>query len=184
MSKNRGATPMTVPPPRAQPRAVPEDLLQALQRLRYEISGKERIAASTLFPDATLQEICRKLPRDKKQLAGIEGMGVFRANRYGDEVLKLIEQYAPAQTARKEQSGADKPARKTKKAPKGPGAFAEYKERILGEGKTDAYSPWSPAEDEQLKEEFQQQMTLKEMSDAHKRTRGAVLARLRKLGLT
>ena len=70
-----------------------DGLLQALQRLRYEISAKEYIAASNLFADTTLRDICRQLPRNKKQLAKVDGMGVFKANRYGDRILRLVDLY-------------------------------------------------------------------------------------------
>ena len=70
-----------------------DGLLQALQRLRYEISAKEYIAASSLFADTTLRDICRQLPRNKKQLAKVDGMGVFKANRYGDRILRLVDLY-------------------------------------------------------------------------------------------
>ena len=72
-----------------------EDLFQALQRLRYEISSREYVAASALFSDGTLRDICRNLPRSKKQLAAVDGMGIFKANKYGDQILMLIRRYAP-----------------------------------------------------------------------------------------
>ena len=44
---------------------ISENLFQALQQLRYQISSEEYIAASTLFSDATLRDICRQQPGDK-----------------------------------------------------------------------------------------------------------------------
>lgn len=78
----------------AQKKALGEDLFQALQRLRYEISSEEYIAASTLFSDATLWDICRLMPGDKKALAAVDGMGVFKAGRYGDRILRIVSLYA------------------------------------------------------------------------------------------
>ena len=71
-----------------------EDLYQALQKLRYEISAEEYIAASVLFSDGTLREICLRLPRTKQQLAAVDGMGLFKANKYGDRILRLVQAYA------------------------------------------------------------------------------------------
>jgi ATP-dependent DNA helicase RecQ len=67
-----------------------EDLFQALQKLRYEISAKEYVAASALFSDGVLRDLCRILPKDKKQLAAVDGMGIYKANRYGDQILRVI----------------------------------------------------------------------------------------------
>ena len=77
---------------KAAPQA--EDLFQALQQLRYEISAKEYIAASVLFPDVTLRDICRVLPRDIPALSRIDGMGIYKANRYGKRILELVGKYS------------------------------------------------------------------------------------------
>ena len=77
---------------KAAPQA--EDLFQALQQLRYEISAKEYIAASVLFPDVTLRDICRALPRDIPALSRIDGMGIYKANRYGKRILELVGKYS------------------------------------------------------------------------------------------
>jgi len=140
--------------------AVPEDLLQALRQLRYEISGREFIAASTLLPDSTLQDICAKLPRDRQQLAEVEGMGVYKARRYGDEILKLVERYAPE--------------KKT-------GKPAGHREKLQADGKTEAYQPWSTAEDNRLADEYRRKVPLAQIAEEHRRTRGAILSRLKKL---
>ena len=119
------------------------DLFEALKRLRYQISAEEYIAASALFSDATLRDLCRRMPETKKELAAVEGMGLFKANRYGDRMLKLIDRYR-------------NPA---------------------------AYQPWTPEEDERLRREVQKQIPIRELAESHRRTRGAILHRLKKLGL-
>ena len=161
------------------------DLFEALKRLRFEISSEEYIAASALFTDVTLRDICRRLPRTRKQLAKVDGMGVFKANRYGDRILRLIERFAPEKQGRKasaEKSGpvkpAPPPAERTQR-----GTFTEIKDRLVAEGNTEAYQPWTSGEEEQLRREFRENRTLKEMAEIHKRTRGAILKRLRKMGL-
>ena len=161
------------------------DLFEALKRLRFEISSEEYIAASSLFTDITLRDLCRQLPRNRKQLAKVDGMGVFKANRYGDRILRLIERFAPSdrKAERREEHGRDSRRRNADSGGASGRSFMEYREQLAAEGKTEAYQPWTTAEEERLKQEFRENRTLKEMAEAHQRTRGAILKRLRKLGL-
>lgn len=46
-----------------------------------------------------------------------------------------------------------------------------------------AGAPWTEEEDEQLRQEFLDEKTQKEMCVSHGRTRGAITSRLKKLGL-
>ena len=159
-----------------------ENMFQALQRLRYEISSKEYVAASALFSDSTLRDLCRILPRNKKQLAAVDGMGLFKANRYGDQILSLIRRYAPESDTQK----AKKPAKQevgSARAAKA-GGLQAYKDKIIAKGSVEAYQPWTKKEDEQLIREQKEGKTTKQMSEIHKRTPGAIRSRLKKLELT
>ena len=158
-----------------------EDLFQALQRLRYEISAREYVAASTLFSDGTLRDLCRSLPRTRKQLAAVDGMGLFKSNKYGEEILRLIRHYAPEPEPKKtghpgEKAQAGRPA-----SQKG---FQACKDRIIAAGNTEAYQSWTKKEDDQLAREQRAGKTVKEMAEIHKRTPGAIRSRLKKLELT
>jgi len=145
-----------------------EDLFRALERLRYEISAREYVAASALFSDGTLWDLCRTLPRTKKQLTAVDGMGVYKTNRYGEQILAVIRRYAP------EPESAPAARR---------GAFQEYKANVIAKGSTEAYQSWSKEEDRQLAREHEEGKTPKEMAEIHKRTRGAIRSRLKKLEL-
>ena len=156
-----------------------EDLFQALQRLRYEISAREYVAASTLFSDSTLRDICRALPGTKKQLAAVDGMGLFKANKYGEEILRIIRHYAHEPKAGKvKDSGKAKTggAQSDRR-----GDFQTYKDKVIAGGSTEAYQSWSKKEDLQLIREQEAGKTIKEMAEIHKRTRGAIRSRLKKL---
>ncbi len=159
-----------------------EDLFQALQRLRYEISSSEYIAASALFSDSTLRDICRILPRTRKQLAAVDGMGVFKAAKYGDQILPLIRRYAPESDFPKTKGSAAGKVGAKQAAQSG--AFQAYKDKVISSGSTDAYKPWTKKEDDQLLREQKEGKTIREMSEIHKRTRGAIRSRLKKLELT
>ena len=164
--------------------AVPEDdsLFRALQRLRFEISAKEYIAASSLFTDATLRELCRVLPRTRKDLAAVDGMGLFKAARYGDSILPLIERFHPAAGKAKKPRAASEAFSK-EEAGSGSDAGLTYRDRVIARGSTDAYQPWTDKEDEQLRDEFRKGLSPAVMAKNHRRTRGAVLSRLKKLEL-
>ena len=150
-----------------------EDLFQALQRLRFDISAREYIAASTLFSDATLRDLCRVLPRNKKQLAAVDGMGLFKAGKYGDAILRMIRYYAPEPEKQKA----------SKEENRGTGKFQTYKDKVIARGNTEAYQSWSKKEDDQLLREQADGRTVREMSAIHKRTEGAIRSRLKKLEL-
>ena len=157
-----------------------EELLKALQRLRYNISAREYVAASALFSDSTLRDLCRILPRNKKELAAVDGMGLFKANLYGDQILQLIRLIAPPPKEEKEKEEKKKPE---KQSTGEKGAFAAYKDKIIAKGSTEAYQPWTKEEDQQLTREFEEGKTTKELSEIHKRTTGAIRSRLKKLEL-
>lgn len=73
---------------------ISEDLFRALKFLRLKLSAKEHVASFVLFTDATLKAICRRMPLDLESLAAVEGMGRFRANRYGQEILEVVRRHA------------------------------------------------------------------------------------------
>ena len=165
-----------------------EDLFQALQRLRYEISAREYVAASALFSDSTLRDICRMIPRDRKQLAAVDGMGLFKANKYGEEILRIIQHYVP-ESVNKPVSAHKKAKRTGKKTADDrhavkPGGFQAYKDSVIEKGSTEAYQPWTEQEDKQIIREHEEGKTIREISEIHKRTEGAIRSRLKKLELT
>ena len=159
-----------------------ENLFQALQRLRYEISAREYVAASALFSDSTLRDVCRILPQTKKELAAVDGMGLFKASKYGDEILMAIRRYAPGPDTQKP-GKAGKQAAGRIHAEKA-GGFRTDQDKAAVKGSPEAYQPWTKEEDTQLMREYQEGKTAKEMAEIHKRTAGAIRSRLKKLELT
>lgn len=68
-------------------------LFPALRKLRGALSNKagERVLAYHIFSNATLQHICKKIPRSKEELLEINGMGEVKVAKYGDQVIETIE---------------------------------------------------------------------------------------------
>ena len=51
-----------------------------------------------IFTDATLQAIAEATPVDRSQLLRISGIGAVKADRFGEDVLRIIaERIAPGQ---------------------------------------------------------------------------------------
>ena len=181
---------------RKNAQTVHTDLFQALQRLRYEISAREYIAAATLFPDGTLLEICQKLPKNKQELSRIEGMGVFKANRYGDQILELVDRFGRGRRSGKTEPAKDRLPSSAKQD--AAGQTSSSRSGAVGQppsmppaadvqpssnGREAAGQPWTEEEDWRLTQEFRHQMDLKDIARAHQRSRGAILSRLKKLNL-
>lgn len=69
------------------------ELFRALKSLRLTLANKQNVPAFIIFSDATLQDICQKLPKTPKELLSISGIGDIKLQRYGDAFLKLLSEY-------------------------------------------------------------------------------------------
>ena len=69
-------------------------LFEMLRNLRDAVSSSEDIPHFQVFTQHTLYEMCDVLPLNKKQLKAIHGMGKIRVEKYGVEILEIINEYA------------------------------------------------------------------------------------------
>lgn len=60
---------------------------ESLRSLRTEIAKKEGKPAYIVFGDKSLKEMANLLPQDKIEMLGINGVGVAKFERYGEEFL-------------------------------------------------------------------------------------------------
>ena len=75
-----------------------EELLAALKAWRLETANAASQPAFVIFTDATLQAIAEATPVDRSQLLRISGIGAVKADRFGEDVLRIIaERTAPGQ---------------------------------------------------------------------------------------
>jgi len=75
-----------------------EELLAALKARRLETANAASQPAFVIFTDATLQAIAEATPVDRSQLLRISGIGAVKADRFGEDVLRIIaERIAPGQ---------------------------------------------------------------------------------------
>ena len=92
-SRFLGELGVTVQRPRPLTRAPAEqppgfDVLREWRRRRAEADG---IPAYVVFHDATLAEIARRRPRTTWELAAVAGVGATKLERYGADVLAVLE---------------------------------------------------------------------------------------------
>jgi ATP-dependent DNA helicase RecQ len=63
----------------------------ALKAWRAEVAREHNLPAYVVFHDATLAEMAREQPATLEQLAGISGVGGTKLERYGAELLRVLE---------------------------------------------------------------------------------------------
>ncbi len=82
--------------PKKQSKLRPKDespLMLKLRNLRNELAKKDEIPHYMIFTQKSLYEICDNLPKTKKELEKVSGMGKVRVYKYGDKILKIIEDF-------------------------------------------------------------------------------------------
>jgi ATP-dependent DNA helicase RecQ len=70
------------------------DVFQALREWRKGVAKEHGVPAYTVFHDATLQEIARRLPASLDGLRGISGIGATKLERYGGPLLQVVRESA------------------------------------------------------------------------------------------
>lgn len=70
----------------AEPHSRPVDaqIYAKLAALRLQLAREQSVPAYVIFHDATLQEMCRKLPETGEELLRVSGVGRAKLDRYGD----------------------------------------------------------------------------------------------------
>lgn len=71
----------------------PEDraLIDALKAWRLEHARAAKVPAYVIFSDATLREVARRRPSDVSELLTVAGIGPVKAERWGAEVLAIVQ---------------------------------------------------------------------------------------------
>jgi len=72
---------------------INEDLLAKLKNLRFSFAKKNNVPAFIIFSDATLKDMCRKMPKSKDEFLDVSGVGQAKLEQFGDEFLKVINEF-------------------------------------------------------------------------------------------
>ncbi len=101
---------------------VDPELLEYLREWRRGVAQRDNIPAFMVMHDATLEDLCRKLPRTPADLLRVSGIGERKAASHGAAILFALESY---------RSGARATERKESEV-----SPAEETIRLLSEGRT------------------------------------------------
>jgi ATP-dependent DNA helicase RecQ len=77
----------------AAPEGVDLGLFEALRLHRSDIAREKRVPAYVIAPDATLQQIAARKPRDDGELLAVPGMGPYRVEAYGGGLLDVVRRH-------------------------------------------------------------------------------------------
>ena len=70
-----------------------KEVYNALKSWRKIKATKENIRPYIIFSDSSLIEIANKKPNTKEELMNIRGMGEKKLERYGNEILKIVQSF-------------------------------------------------------------------------------------------
>ena len=70
------------------------ELFGALREWRRDTAKEQSIPAFTVLHDTTLDELCSKRPRSLAALLRVHGIGERKAEKYGQEILKILKDFA------------------------------------------------------------------------------------------
>lgn len=66
------------------------DIFKELKAYRLKKSREENIKPYFIYSDNQLKELISKMPRSKEELKNVSGFGEIKANKYGDDILRIV----------------------------------------------------------------------------------------------
>lgn len=73
--------------------SVDVTLFDILKDIRYELARKKGVPAFLIFSDASLSDMCRKLPVTPEEFLTVNGVGDNKLTQYGDIFISAIAEY-------------------------------------------------------------------------------------------
>lgn len=71
-----------------------EALFERLRALRKSFAERERVPPFTIFHDATLRDMCVRLPGSEAEMLAVKGVGQHKFAKYGEAFLREIQAHA------------------------------------------------------------------------------------------
>lgn len=72
---------------------IDKDLLDELKQLRRKLAMEKNVPAYIIFSDATLTDMCKKLPMTSEEFLTVSGVGKTKLAQYGEIFLDTINNY-------------------------------------------------------------------------------------------
>ena len=72
---------------------IDKDLLDELKQLRRKLAMEKNVPAYIIFSDATLIDMCKKLPMTSEEFLTVSGVGKTKLAQYGEIFLDTINNY-------------------------------------------------------------------------------------------
>ena len=69
------------------------ELFQKLKLLRAMFAASQKVPAYVIFSDATLKDMCDKLPTNSTEFLRISGVGDNKLEKYGDPFIKVVKDH-------------------------------------------------------------------------------------------
>lgn len=67
-----------------------DPLFEELRGVRKELAEKEKVPPFVIFSDATLKDMCVKLPQSDEEFLQVSGVGEMKLNKYGETFINAI----------------------------------------------------------------------------------------------
>jgi ATP-dependent exoDNAse (exonuclease V) alpha subunit len=165
-------TPEELPdePPEAPKSDIDEELFAKLKSWRLKRASSDQVAPFIIAHNTHLETIATHKPTTKVQLTSLKGFGTRKVETYGDDILRIVAEFAPPPAAPSQAEEAEETNQAT--SPDRLAIQAEYPR---------AFQKWQPEEDTQLLQLFRTGTALNEVSATLGRQPTAAWARLVKL---
>lgn len=137
-------------------------MYESLKELRRLLAAQSGMPAYLIFSDTSLHDMVRKRPADMDAFLEISGVGEAKQRKFGKLFLSVLRDGLEPNEAMERHGAVSGSA------------------RVRPESAGDK---WTREEDERLRDEFAREVSIRDIMDSHGRTRGAIRARLQKLGL-
>ena len=73
--------------------AMDEVLLDMLKKLRKDIAKEKSLPPAIIFQESSLIDMANNYPINQEEMSQIQGVGIGKAKKFGDEFIKLIDKY-------------------------------------------------------------------------------------------
>ncbi|OFY70591.1 MAG: hypothetical protein A3G23_07610 [Bacteroidetes bacterium RIFCSPLOWO2_12_FULL_37_12] len=68
-------------------------LYKKISEMRKRVAWKTDSSLTNIFPNKVIKNICSYLPSDKSSLYMVKGIGKVTAQKYGDDLIRLVSEY-------------------------------------------------------------------------------------------